>query len=58
MADVNLSPRQLAQLLDKVDDALKTVSAVREELIRAMAARRRSSSTPMPPPPAGRLKRK
>ena len=41
MADVNLSPRQLAGLLDKVDDALKTVAAVREELIRAMAARRR-----------------
>lgn len=41
MADVSLSPKQLAALLDKVDDALKTVRAVREELIRAMAARRR-----------------
>jgi hypothetical protein len=43
MADVNLSPRQLAALLDKVDEALKTVAAVREELIRAMAARRRQA---------------
>ena len=56
MADVNLSPKQLASLLDKVDDALKTVTAVREELIRAMAARRR---TPLAAPrhdPRGKRK--
>jgi hypothetical protein len=58
MADVNLSPRQLAGLLDKVDDALKTVSAVREELIRAMAARRRPPSSTNPVLQSRRIKRR
>jgi hypothetical protein len=57
MADVSLSPRQLAGLLDKVDDALKTVAAVREELIRAMAARRRHGPA-APARPLPRNKRK
>ena len=48
MADVNLSPRQVAGLLDKVDDAMKTVAAVREELIRAMADRRRVTQITQP----------
>ena len=56
MADVNLSPKQLAALLDKVDDALETVTAVRDELIRAMAARRRAPLIAPRPDPRGKRK--
>jgi hypothetical protein len=50
MASATLSPKQLATLLTSLDDAQHRITAVRDELIRAMAARRR-------PPPARRARR-
>jgi hypothetical protein len=41
MADATLSPKGLADLLARLDEAQRTVEAMREQLIRAMAARRR-----------------
>jgi hypothetical protein len=41
MADAKLSPRELADLLDKLDDVVRSVEAMRQRLILAMAARRR-----------------
>jgi len=42
MANATLSPKELANLLARLDDAQKMMDAVRNQLIRAMAARRRS----------------
>jgi len=50
MASAILSPKQLATLLTSLDDAQHRITVVRDELIRAMAARRR-------PPPARRGRR-
>jgi hypothetical protein len=44
MANATLSPRELADLLARLDEAQRIVEAVRAQLIQAMAARRR------PPP--------
>jgi len=41
MANATLSPKELANLLARLDDAQKMMDAVRNQLIRAMAARRR-----------------
>jgi hypothetical protein len=42
MANATLSPKELANLLARLDDAQKMMDDVRNQLIRAMAARRRS----------------
>jgi len=44
MANATLSPKDLAHLLARLDDAQRMMDDVRNQLIRAMAARRR------PPP--------
>jgi hypothetical protein len=41
MANASLSPKQLATMLAFLDDAQRIVSAMRGQLIGAMAARRR-----------------
>ena len=41
MADVALTPKQLAQLLDKLDAVRAHIDAVRAVLFQAMADRRR-----------------
>jgi hypothetical protein len=41
MANAKLSPKELADLLDKLDEAQQKVESARDQLIRAMAARRR-----------------
>jgi hypothetical protein len=40
MANATLSPKELAELLARLDDAQRMMDAVRNQLIRAMAARR------------------
>jgi hypothetical protein len=40
MANATLSPKELADLLARLDDAQRLMDAVRNQLIRAMAARR------------------
>jgi hypothetical protein len=44
MANATLSPKELADLLARLDDAQRMMDAVRNQLIQAMAARR----TPRP----------
>jgi hypothetical protein len=41
MANATLSPKELAHLLARLDQAQRTVQAIRQQLIEAMAARRR-----------------
>jgi hypothetical protein len=41
MANATLSPKELANLLARLDDAQRMMNDVRNQLIRAMAARRR-----------------
>ena len=41
MADATLSPKQLATLLARLDEAQRAVNAMRDDLITAMAERRR-----------------
>jgi len=41
MGNATLSPKELANLLSRLDDAQKMMDDVRNQLIRAMAARRR-----------------
>jgi hypothetical protein len=41
MANATLSPKELAGLLARLDDAQRMMNAVRDQLIRAMAARRK-----------------
>jgi hypothetical protein len=41
MANATLTPKELANLLARLDDAQKMMDDVRNQLIRAMAARRR-----------------
>jgi tetrahydromethanopterin S-methyltransferase subunit G len=50
MPNATLSPRELAALLARLDEAQRTVEAIRAQLIQAMAARRR--------PPARRTPRR
>jgi hypothetical protein len=50
MANATLSPKELADLLARLDDAQRMMNAVRDQLIRAMAARRN-------PPPKTRSSR-
>ena len=40
MANATLSPKELANLLARLDDAQKMMNDVRNQLIKAMAARR------------------
>jgi hypothetical protein len=40
MADAKLSPRELADLLDRLDEVKRSVEAMRHRLIVAMADRR------------------
>jgi hypothetical protein len=44
MADAKLSPRQLADLLDRLDEVKQSVEAMRQHLILAMAERRRPAA--------------
>jgi hypothetical protein len=41
MANATLSPKELSDLLARLDDAQRMMNAVRDQLIRAMAARRK-----------------
>jgi hypothetical protein len=50
MANATLSPKELAHLLARLDDAQRMMDAVRNQLIRAMAARHK-------PPSNARLRR-
>jgi hypothetical protein len=54
MADATLSPRELANLLSRLDDAQRMMDAVREQVIRAMAARRKGTPTPAAKTPVAR----
>ena len=44
MADAKLSPRQLADLLERLDEIAKHGKGIRQQLITAMAERRRTTS--------------
>lgn len=44
MANATLSPKELADLLARLDDAQRMMDAVRNQLIRAMAARHKPPS--------------
>jgi hypothetical protein len=46
MANATLSPKELANLLARLDDAQRMMNDVRSQLIRAMAARRRTPVEP------------
>jgi hypothetical protein len=48
MANATLSPKELADLLARLDDAQKMMDAVRNQLIRAMAARRKPPAVVRP----------
>ena len=48
MANATLSPKELADLLARLDDAQRMMDAVRNQLIRAMAARRKPPSNARP----------
>jgi hypothetical protein len=50
MANATLSPKELADLLARLDDAQRMMDAVRNQLIRAMAARHK-------PPGNNRIRR-
>jgi hypothetical protein len=45
MANATLSPKELADLLARLDDAQRLMNAVRNQLITAMAARRTAPVT-------------
>jgi hypothetical protein len=44
MANATLSPKELADLLARLDDAQRMMDAVRNQLIQAMAARHKPPS--------------
>jgi hypothetical protein len=48
MADVKLTPRQLAELLSKLDHGLRSVAAAKDQVLQAMAERR--TRRPKSPP--------
>jgi hypothetical protein len=58
MGDVKLSANQTAQVLKKLDDSARSVTAVRETIIGAMAARQRESEPPPRPTPRPARSRK
>lgn len=58
MANATLSPRQLASLLARLDDAQRNINDMRDQLIQAMAARRRPSGPPPQVNSAARKKRR
>jgi hypothetical protein len=51
MANATLSPKELADLLARLEDAQRMMDAVRNQLIQAMAARHK------PPPSNARRRR-
>jgi hypothetical protein len=55
MADAKLSPRQLVDVLQRLDEIEKHGKGIRHHLIVAMAERRRTSTSPRKPRP--RIKR-
>jgi hypothetical protein len=57
MANATLSPKELANLLARLDDAQRMMNDVRSQLIRAMAARRRPPMNALPRRPATRQRR-
>jgi hypothetical protein len=57
MANASLSPRQLAVLLARLDEAQRSVMDVRAQLIQAMAARRRAGEPPRVAGPARKKRR-
>jgi hypothetical protein len=48
MANATLSPKELADLLARLEDAQRMMDAVRNQLIRAMAARHKPPLTARP----------
>jgi hypothetical protein len=46
MANATLSPKELADLLARLEDAQRMMDAVRNQLIQAMAARHKPPSNP------------
>jgi hypothetical protein len=57
MANATLSPKQLADLLARLEDAQRMMDAVRNQLILAMAARRKPPSNARPRREATRARR-
>jgi len=57
MANATLSPKELADLLARLDDAQRMMDAVRNQLIRAMAARHKPPSNARPRREAPRARR-
>jgi hypothetical protein len=57
MANATLSPKELADLLARLDDAQRMMDAVRDQLIRAMAARHKPPSNARPRREATRARR-
>ncbi len=57
MANATLSPKELANLLARLDDAQRMMDDVRNQLIRAMAARRRPPMDARPGRPVPRQRR-
>jgi len=57
MANATLSPKELADLLARLEDAQRMMDAVRNQLIRAMAARHKPPSNARPRRDATRARR-
>ena len=57
MANATLSPKELADLLARLDDAQRMMDAVRDQLIRAMAARHKPPLNARPRREATRARR-
>jgi hypothetical protein len=49
MGDTNLNPRRTAMILRELEQAARSVSEARRELIQAMAERRRPETRVKPP---------
>ena len=57
MADAKLTPRQLADVLERLEEIVKHSKGVRQQLIEAMADRRRVASPRRTVPRAARSPR-
>lgn len=56
MGDVKLTPRQAAAMLNKLDEGIRSVTDVRDQVIQAMADRR--AEKPVVPPARKRTSRR
>jgi len=57
MANATLSPKELADLLARLDNAQRMMNGVRDQLIKAMAARHRPPANGRPRRAAPRTRR-